>query len=146
MNKFLLRKTWLIMSSALLAGCSCSGGKPEKQPEKQEIKEEKSSEEKGPEQQPFKRCEAMDAECEEGASSDVLQKAEDTLAIEAIEESKEQVLFVTPIVIEAVKMELSNESATAVVQDSPVETSSQKEENVLETASASSPETSPAAE
>lgn len=134
--KKLLKKIGFVMSGSLLFACSCSG-KPQKQSEEKKM-EQSPSEQKGPQQEPFRRCGALDSECEEGASSDVLNQVEESsLVVEAIDaasETKEQALFVTPIVIEAVQMKLPEASAS-LAQETKSEDSSS-----TETVSASSPE------
>lgn len=163
MKKRLLPKMWLLVGSALLLACSCSGDKPQKSSENmQEEKKEMPkapADEKGPQQQPFQRCEAMDSECEEGASLEILEKdaesifeGETATLMEAFptEESQEQALFVTPIVIEAVKIQLPAEESAVATQQTPSEEAAPaarvKEKSVSETASAGLPEAAPSAE
>ncbi len=117
------------MGSSLLLACSCSGQKS--QPEKQ----------KGPQQDPFEQPAGMDSEGEEGAASDVLQTALDTPSVADLdnkteEKSQPAAIFVTPVVVEAVKMETEQSASLAQESSAAKESSS-----LLETVSVSSAET-----
>lgn len=135
----LFKKIGFVMSGSLLLACSCSS-KPQKQAETkpEEMKMEQTpSGQKGPEQQPFQHCDALDSECEEGASSDVLKQVEEaSLVVEATDstDAKEQALFVTPLVIEAVQMKVPEASAPLAQEANAGET------NATETAAVSSSE------
>jgi len=131
------------MGSSFALACSCSS-KPQKQPEpkpeEKQMEQNTPSEQKGPQQEPFQSCGAIDSECEEGASSDVLKQTDQApLAAGSYEsaiEPKEQALFVTPIVVEAVQMQVSEKSDSIAKETKP----EAKEIKAVETASTSSPE------
>ena len=114
------------MGSALLLTCSCSSGKKQSEPPKKN---------EGPQQEPFEKPAGMDSEGEEGASLDSTQKAvEQPTFVET--EKKESEIFVTPVVVEAVKKEAES---TPLVQEISVKEAS----SLLETISALPLETSP---
>lgn len=149
---------WILVGSSLIASCSCSGDKPQAKPAKpmQEEKmqmQEKSSDQDGPQQAPFQHCDAMDSECEEGAALDLFEKGpasagEEKAAVvdsqPAAEEKQEQALFVTPIVIEAVKIQMPAEESSSIAQETPKQEAPAA--RAEETASASSPEPTVSAE
>lgn len=130
MKKVLLSKVWFVMGSSLLLACSCSGQK------------EQMEKEKGPQQEPFEHPEGMDSEGEEGAASDVLQTVIDTPSVvdsgkKNEEKLEESAVFVTPVIVEAVKMEVN--PPASLVQES---SASKEASSVIETVSVSSVETS----
>ncbi|HAB99888.1 MAG TPA: hypothetical protein DCE71_08710 [Parachlamydiales bacterium] len=117
------------MGSSLLLACSCSGQK--EQPEKQ----------KGPQQDPFEHPAGMDSEGEEGAASDVLQTIIDTPSVAEVEKkveekSQDSTVFVTPVVVEAVKMQA--QPPAVLVQES---SAAKESSSLIETVSVSSTET-----
>jgi hypothetical protein len=122
MKNMLLNKVWFVVGSSFLLACSCSS-------------EKGSPKEKGPQQEPFEHPAGMDSEGEEGASSNVMQSV---IGVPAVADSTEKLeekqsdtaIFVTPILVEAVKREAS-EPASLVQESSAKEASS-----VLETVSA----------
>ena len=107
MTKVSLSKTLLLAGSILILALSCTNQKKSEQPPK------------GPEQEPFENCECTDCECEEGAASDVINQEQPPVAAVVEEtpaktEEVEQVLTVTPVVVESVKIE----EAAATVETS----------------------------
>ncbi|MDP1608621.1 MAG: hypothetical protein Q8L98_04830 [Chlamydiales bacterium] len=67
---------YVILVGFILLGYACSAPPKPKGMSKEELR-------KGPEQNPFKEChnESEDGECEEGASSDLLQKIPEIQAV-----------------------------------------------------------------
>jgi hypothetical protein len=130
MKNVLSSKVWFLLGGSFLLACSCSS---EKGPPP-------ASE--GPQQEPFEHPAGMDSEGEEGASSHVLQSVRDVPAVanstEKLEEKQsDTAVFVTPIVVEAVKRESSK--PTSLVQELP----SKEASSVLETVSAPPAEIAP---
>ncbi|MBS0625065.1 MAG: hypothetical protein JSS32_03355 [Verrucomicrobia bacterium] len=95
MKKLSLSKTLLLTGSMLALAFSCTCQKKEAAPQK------------GPQQSPFENCECEDCECEEGATAEPVNKIDEAPAAVVQETAPvaEEILSVTPVVIEAVKVE-----------------------------------------